>query len=120
MTESEWLKCGNPERLFRVLQDQGGASERKPRLLACACVRRIWAALPSEPCGAAIEAAERHADGLADWEELGSTALAAKDAARSGSEPDPPDVVAAELALSAVEQLAGHTDPWECVRGASE
>jgi hypothetical protein len=42
---------------------RGRASERKLRLLACACCRRIWEEL-SEPQREAVVLAERYADGL--------------------------------------------------------
>jgi hypothetical protein len=39
MTEQEWLECSDPEKLLRFLK--GRAGERKLRLFACACCRRI-------------------------------------------------------------------------------
>jgi hypothetical protein len=68
MTEAEWLACSHPGTL---IQRRRGwrRTTRKLRLLVCACYRRIWH-LPSNAGRAAIEVAERHADGGATNDEL--------------------------------------------------
>jgi len=45
-------------------------SNRKLRLLICACARRIWHLIPDEQCQRAVEVAERFADGLTESVEL--------------------------------------------------
>src|SRR5437588_8780012 len=40
MTEAEWLECTDPRPMLQYLK--GKAGERKFRLFACACVRRVW------------------------------------------------------------------------------
>jgi hypothetical protein len=68
MTEQEWLACDDPKPMLEFLQ--GKASERKLRLFACACCRRIWRSLPNATCREAVELSERFGDGLADAEAL--------------------------------------------------
>jgi hypothetical protein len=63
MTEQEWLACTDPEVLLKFVK--GGASERRLRLFACACLRAAWP-WTGEPDHPAVGAAERFADGQAD------------------------------------------------------
>jgi hypothetical protein len=39
---SSWLSCQKPRESLDWLRDSGRADERRLRLLACACVRRVW------------------------------------------------------------------------------
>ena len=68
MTESDWHRSTDPAAMLAVLADRG-VSERKLRLFAVACCRRVWHLLPEESQTAA-EVAERYADGLATQDEL--------------------------------------------------
>jgi hypothetical protein len=70
MSEIEWAECTDPGLMMGLLQRRGKPSERKCRLFACACVRRIWPLLPEQASGDAVEAAERFADGTTDIEQL--------------------------------------------------
>jgi len=63
MTEAEWLACTDPAPMLAFLR--GKISERKFRLFACACCRRIWHLLPGEQLRRAVEVSERYADGRA-------------------------------------------------------
>jgi hypothetical protein len=83
MTESEWLASNN---VFMLLNHLALAtpfwrrlvgvwstkefSERKMRLLACACVRSLWDCLPNGAARAAVEVAEQYADGTATKSQL--------------------------------------------------
>ena len=68
MTESEWLACVDPQPMLEFLRAQ--ASDRKVRLFAVACCRRVWAALEHEEFREAVRKAEAFADGLVDRSEL--------------------------------------------------
>jgi hypothetical protein len=62
MTEVEWLAGKDPKTMIRSLGFQ--TSERKLRLFACACCRRVWDLLPAGDVRRAVEVGERLADGL--------------------------------------------------------
>lgn len=60
MTEAEWLACADPRLMHDFLAER--LSERKLRLIGCACLRRIWYFL-SEKARRLVEKAEHYADG---------------------------------------------------------
>jgi hypothetical protein len=68
MTEAEWLACDNPMPMLEFLR--GKVSDRKLRLFACACCRRLWHLMPESYSRRAVEASERYADGSAGAQEL--------------------------------------------------
>jgi hypothetical protein len=69
MTEAEWLACAGPTDMLEFLWADRRISDRKLRLFACACCRRIWHLLVSEELHRAVDVAERFADGeVADAE----------------------------------------------------
>jgi mannitol/fructose-specific phosphotransferase system IIA component (Ntr-type) len=69
MTRRDWLACTDPAAMLLLLRDRRLLTQRKARLFGAACCRRLWHLL-SEEGRRAVEAIERHADGLAGWEEL--------------------------------------------------
>lgn len=63
MTESDWTTCTDAAVMLALLQNRGGVSERKLRLFAVACCRRVWHLLYDGRSRRIVEAGERYADG---------------------------------------------------------
>jgi len=84
MTEQEWLTCMNPVPMLEYLHLRAQDKERKRRLFAVACCRKVWQIFPDEPCRRAVECAERFADGNASEGELAASREAAAYAPISG------------------------------------
>jgi hypothetical protein len=88
MTEIEWLVCEDPTPMLEVLR--GKASERKVRLFAVVCCRRIWHLL-IPPQQEVVIVLEDYADGRASRERLvealDTASAAARNTPTGGSDP---------------------------------
>jgi hypothetical protein len=78
MNETTWHSCTDPTALLRFHESE--LPDRKLRLFACHCVRRLWPLLMREPVRQAIATAERFADGTAQRDELRAGWLAVRKA----------------------------------------
>jgi hypothetical protein len=76
MTESEWLACTNPYKMWGFLL--GKMSRRKSLLFACACCRGSGHLPTDERSRRVAELAEQFADGAAASEELDAAQGAAR------------------------------------------
>ncbi len=78
MTEKEWLECVDPDKLLWAPQLRNKISERKQRLFACACCRRMWNLLTDDRSRAIVQIAEEYSDGNATRSELDTAYEAAR------------------------------------------
>lgn len=78
MTEAEWLACTDPAPMLEFLR--GRASDRRLRLFAVACCRRIQYLLMDQRSLRAVEIAESYADGAVDEAERAQAERLASDA----------------------------------------
>jgi hypothetical protein len=67
MTEAEWLACADPKPMLEILE--GKASDRKLRLFAVACCRRIWLRW-GEPLPTEVTTSELFADSAVSKENM--------------------------------------------------
>lgn len=136
MTEVDWPRHTELRPMLAFLS--GKASDRKLRLFAAACCRRIWHLLPDERSRRAVEVLELFADGLADQTELANAAQDAHDAAKARLDPcsseddNPHSAVAVANAVYSDclhpydeanrEENEGDREAWEtaCVQNALE
>ncbi len=81
MNEAEWDVCANPFRMLEVLR--GRLSDRKLRLFAVACCRRVQGFILDTRALDALAVAERFADGLVADAERSRARQAVQQAAQS-------------------------------------
>jgi hypothetical protein len=103
VTEAEWLECADPFPMLAVLRERGWQNDRRLRLFAAACSRRIWDRI-DEFGRAAVEMAEAFADGQATEDELRAARHSCKAAGQGASwyaAVSDPAIAARNAALSA-------------------
>jgi hypothetical protein len=87
MTEADWLACTDPQKMLRFLR--GKASDRKLRLFAVACCRRVQHFMVDDLSRRAVQVAEEFTDGQATIQELQTARDAASDATHLPYDHDP-------------------------------
>ncbi len=109
MTEELWQVSTDPKAILDFLGDK--ASERKLRLFAVAACRMIWDLLGDKRSRAAVEVAERFADGLAPIGELEAALEAGKQAWQATNRTSPSGFLAAGyLAAQSAKDVAYHPE----------
>ena len=115
MTEVEWLEANDREAMLEYLRKRGG--ERKLRLFAVACCRRISHLLNDKLSSQAVEVGEQHADGLATDESLedarGNSSYASAEAHRLATDSGwSANTWIANAAANAAHGVCGHRENW--------
>jgi len=108
MIATEWLNAADPHPMLEFLR--GKASDRKLRLFAVACSRRIWSVI-DDLGRAAVEAAENFADGHIGSDELRAARLACQGAGGQASwyaAATNPEIAARNAARSAQAGVANN------------
>jgi hypothetical protein len=77
VTEAEWSACTDPKLMLEFLRSK--ASDRKLRLFAAACCRRVWDLLGDARSRQQVEAAEAYVDGQVTEHALEDTASGGHD-----------------------------------------
>jgi hypothetical protein len=93
MTEQEWLECTDTHKMLHFVRDKG--SDRKLRLFAVTCCRRVWTLLDDNTCKSSVEMVEKFCDGAITEKETADVVgrLHAHLAELKGDWPDPVDLV---------------------------
>ena len=100
MTEEEWRANSELLPMMDYLSLTGNPSDRKWRLFACACCRRIWNLFANKRCRRTVETAEQFADGIATESDL-QAAYDEANAAEVEHVIDPPDPPCSHLRFHA-------------------
>src|SRR5258708_6365312 len=78
MTEAEWLACEDSLLMLNFLLHR--SSDRKLRLFAVACCRRVWHLLTDKRHRIVVERAEQYADAMVSRQRMERSAERAREA----------------------------------------
>jgi hypothetical protein len=117
MTEAEWLACSDPWPMLQFLGDVQ-ADDRKLRLFACACCRRIWHLLSEQGAREAAELAERFADRLVGDKERSDARREAQLAAQSRAVTPTPTAPKWQRRAASAVYYGAARGAWEAANGA--
>ncbi len=110
MTEAEWLKSTEPQAMLKHLQGKKRVlTDRKLRLFAVACSRRVWEVMPHIG-REAVEVAEQYADGRAKKQALTAAFHASARETAEDEDITCPDEYEANQALFAALHAVGTRD----------
>jgi hypothetical protein len=76
VTENDWLASRDPQAMLTFLSQRGITDDRKHRLFACACCRRIWDQFPDERNRDLVAVVENYPDHTFDDPEIRDPACA--------------------------------------------
>jgi hypothetical protein len=117
MTEAEWLAANYAGPMLSHLR--GIASERKLRLFAVACCRRVGHLLTDERSRQAVEIAEQYAEGLVDRHRLVQARDEAREAKRQFRVPAQPAASRAANAAQDATRDTGRSAASNCLHESS-
>jgi hypothetical protein len=101
MDAAEWLTSTNLRPMLGWLDANRWTTRRKLRLFVCACCRLLWDQIEDARCKAAVEAAERCADGEDRGQELFRLAEEVQSVPRPHPEINDPVAIAHAVAATA-------------------
>src|SRR5690242_7432290 len=108
MTEHAWLACPDPDALLDHLRSGGRASERKLRLFAAGCCRRVWHLMNDGRSRKAVAVVERWVDGEASRRQLEAAHAAAWQAWGTPARTAASDASVVEWRIEAAATAASH------------
>jgi len=117
MDEAAWLAGTEPESMLKLLR--GKVSERKLRLFACACCRRLWRLLEDQRSRDAVMVGERYADEGATADEFSAARRGAIAAAHAVHVP-PGSRSGRRLQVAAYIVGWATSDGWDALKGTGK